>query len=98
MKTILRVNGTETVVENATPTSAEFQAAVGKEIQDVFGKCEKIDVVPTPKLGQSPETFPADASAILWGRAPGILALTITVKTVEAANDIVIPAFIEFAI
>ena len=98
MKSILRINGVEVVVENVPPASVEFNIALGKEIEKMFGECEKVDAQPVLKLGQREEGFESVVSSILWGHQPGIIAMSFTLKTKEAANDIVIPGFVEFAL
>lgn len=98
MKSILRINGSQLVVDGVPPASEAFNTAVSAEIARIFGEVENVSAEPTTKLGQTKETLESQVTLIFWGREPGIVAMEFVVKTKEAANEIVVPGFIEFAL
>lgn len=94
MKSILRMNGIETVVEGVVPVSEEFNAAVFDAIQKVAKGM--VEMVPLAPFGIPEDKCEGYIAYTLNGKFDGEVPFKITVTNIEESTEIVINAFVVF--
>lgn len=94
MKSILRINGTETVVEGVIPTSDDFNRAVYEAIQHIAKGMVEFEV--DAPFGVPPEKVESYVNYTLGGKFDGELPVKIRVFDVEAGTTTNLTGFIVF--
>ena len=94
MKSILRMNGQETVVEGVVPVSDEFNNMVFNEIQKIAKGM--VEMVPLAPFGIPEDKCEGYIAYTLNGKFDGEVPFKITVTNVEQSSDVVLNAFVVF--
>lgn len=94
MKTTLRINGSELIVENFRGVDPEFNNAVCEYLRTVYGK-DKVFAVNPAKNFRSEEHTDAIFSAVLTGNFESEAPVNIVVAD-ESGPILDVPAFISF--
>lgn len=84
MKSILRMNGQELVVEGVIPVSDEFNKAVFDEIQKVTPGL--VEMEPTAPFGVPEDRVEGYISHTLWGKFDGEVPFNIKVVNGDAVS------------
>lgn len=92
MKSVLRLNGKETIVENVAPIHPEFNEALVKEMNIYFPGItnDNLALSAFDSFGKDSEQSSNFCSAVINGQAEGFIPVKVEV------NDLSIPAFIGF--
>lgn len=96
MKSILRINGTETIVENVAPNSKAFSEKASETLREIFGEDKNFLLSPLPRFGMKENTDTYN-SGVLSGNIEGECCVAVSVVEEYGENPVsTIPAFIVF--